>query len=72
MSERIGEIRQEDNGYVLEAMLMIIGWNNTRDMCLHRTNCGECPCFKDQICSRKNSDQILQQAAEVFQDFLDK
>lgn len=72
MSERIGEIRKEDNGYVIEAMQMIIGWWETWDMCVHRTNCDNCPCFKDQICAKKSSDQVLKQAAEVFSDFLEK
>lgn len=63
---------KQNNDYVIAAMQMIIDWEATRDMCLHRTNCDGCPCYKGQICSKKSTEQVLKEAAEIFQDFLEK
>ena len=62
----------ENNDYVLEAMIMTVHWWDMRKMCLTRTNCEGCPCYKHPVCSNKNSDQVWEQAVEVFRDFLEK
>ena len=56
---------------VVAKMKEIVEYRTMREHCLaKRGSCSGCPYWKEQLCTRKSTDDVLSQAADVFEEFL--
>ena len=56
---------------VIDAMRLIVDWQDMREICMHRTTCIGCIYHGRMTCNRYNTEQIMRMAAEIFRDYLD-
>ena len=61
-----------DKSKVIDAMKMVIGWRSLYDLCMGRTSCQGCPANKGKICTKKDTKQVMDEASEVFKEFLEE
>lgn len=60
----------KQNEIVLEKLKEIVEYRNMYELCRHRTSCSGCPYWKEQLCTKKSTLDVLFQAADVFEEFL--
>jgi len=56
---------------VIDAMRLIVDWQDMREICMHRTTCIGCIYHGRMTCNRYNTEQIMRMSAEIFRDFLE-
>lgn len=61
----------KQNEIVIEKMKEIIKYREMYELCLSkRGSCDGCPFWKERICTKKSTKDVLFQAADVFEEFL--
>jgi hypothetical protein len=61
----------KQNEIVVEKMKEIIEYRTMYEHCLaKRGSCSGCPYWKEQMCTKKSTLDVLSQAADVFEEFL--
>jgi hypothetical protein len=55
---------------LIRAMRTIICWQKMREICLSRTTCKGCQFYKNGLCDRQTTDEILKEAKTVFRQYL--
>lgn len=57
---------------VIEKMKEIVAYRQMYELCLSkRGTCDGCPYWKERQCTRKSTKDVLFQAADVFEEFLE-
>ncbi len=63
----------KDNEIVIDAMKMIIAHRPMYEFCMeHIGQCVKCPFFKNKVCTKKSTIDVLSHAAEIFEEFLNE
>lgn len=55
---------------LIHAMRKIVCWQKMREICLSRTTCKGCQFYKNGLCDRQTTDEILKEAKTVFRQYL--
>ena len=63
------------NARVIEAMMLVIRWQQMREECFTRRTdgcCGDCPFDLGKACDAASTDYVLEESAKVFKRYIEE
>ena len=62
--------KEEQYTYILDAMRLVVAWDDMETFCQSRSTCKGCPYASGKACDRMSTQSVLEKAAEMFRFFL--
>lgn len=59
------------NAKVIEAMLLLIKWDEQNEICINRDSCAECPFDLGKSCDMVSTDYVMHECANVFRRYIE-
>lgn len=65
-------INRKDMSNLVYAMRLIIEWRTLHETCLNRSSCIGCPYWNSHTCTKKSTEQIIEHASEIFEEYIEE
>lgn len=59
------------NAKVIEAMLLLIKWDEQNEICMSREDCDDCPFDLAKSCDTVSTDYVMHECATVFKRYIE-